>query len=221
MLSALTNRTNNLVILFICIAVIIIAFLGCVMFTNNASFLALTHFHSTQADEFFKLVTLAGDGLFALAVIGYCVVSTRYKLAAYLIVAFLFSGLICSILKDVFHAARPSATIALLHYVRPINDVTLHCCRSFPSGHTTTAFAMYVLLALQTKKFADAFLFLLVALLVAYSRIYLWQHFLFDVAAGALLGTLTAFCCYYFMITLSWQQKSIQLFNTRFSFPAQ
>jgi len=61
---------------------------------------------------------------------------------------------------------------------------------SFPSGHTTAAFALYSLLSLmigqERKRWGLAFA--LLAILVGISRIFLVQHFLIDVLAGALLG---------------------------------
>lgn len=65
---------------------------------------------------------------------------------------------------------------------------------SFPSGHTTAVFAWIIPLLM-----ADAALLpfllpaaIIVAFSVAWSRMYLGLHYPSDVAAGALLGTLTA-----------------------------
>ncbi|MFN0175649.1 MAG: phosphatase PAP2 family protein [Saprospiraceae bacterium] len=63
---------------------------------------------------------------------------------------------------------------------------------SFPSGHTTAAFALYSLLSLmlvQRRKYWGL-VFALMAILVGISRIFLVQHFLIDVLAGAFLGLL-------------------------------
>jgi undecaprenyl-diphosphatase len=57
---------------------------------------------------------------------------------------------------------------------------------SFPSGHTMTAFAVAIPLALFYPVFTAALLFC--AFSVAISRILLGMHFLSDVIAGALIG---------------------------------
>ncbi len=61
---------------------------------------------------------------------------------------------------------------------------------SFPSGHTMAAFGLFSLLCLmagpQRKKLA--LLLALLAIAVGISRVFLVQHFLVDVLAGAFLG---------------------------------
>lgn len=61
---------------------------------------------------------------------------------------------------------------------------------SFPSGHTTSAFALYSLLAfaLPPHRQKWASLLALLAILVGISRVFLVQHFLVDILAGAALG---------------------------------
>ena len=62
---------------------------------------------------------------------------------------------------------------------------------SFPSGHTITAFAVAVTLSLFYPELAPGLLFCAVS--VAASRILLGMHFLSDVLAGAVIGTLLAY----------------------------
>jgi undecaprenyl-diphosphatase len=65
---------------------------------------------------------------------------------------------------------------------------------SFPSGHTITAFAVAVTFVQFFPVLTPVMLFLAVS--IALSRILLGMHFLSDVLAGAVLGTLLAVCSY-------------------------
>jgi undecaprenyl-diphosphatase len=62
---------------------------------------------------------------------------------------------------------------------------------SFPSGHTITAFAVGVSLSRFYPELAPGLLFCSVS--VALSRILLGMHFLSDVLAGAIIGTILAY----------------------------
>ncbi|WP_345986580.1 phosphatase PAP2 family protein [Sulfurimonas sp. HSL-1656] len=66
----------------------------------------------------------------------------------------------------------------------------------FPSGHTTTAFAVATALALIAPRFAPAFF--VGALIVGLSRIGVLFHYPSDVVAGAMLGTITTLLLYNF-----------------------
>ena len=62
---------------------------------------------------------------------------------------------------------------------------------SFPSGHTLASFEAAAVLLMQYR--AKAVPALVLALLIAFSRLYLYVHYPSDVLAGALLGV--AFAC--------------------------
>lgn len=67
---------------------------------------------------------------------------------------------------------------------------------SFPSGHTTASFSAAVAILLCRKKVLGIFS-LILAIVIAFSRLYLYVHFPSDVISGAVLGTLLAFSAYY------------------------
>ncbi|NVK32435.1 MAG: phosphatase PAP2 family protein [Gammaproteobacteria bacterium] len=87
-------------------------------------------------------------------------------------------------LKDFFDAPRPSMeNVYQLHVIGP--EVKT---RSFPSGHTLTAFTGLGLIALLRQQY----LWLVMAALVALSRMAMGAHWLADVLFGAGLGLLVA-----------------------------
>jgi membrane-associated phospholipid phosphatase len=59
---------------------------------------------------------------------------------------------------------------------------------SFPSGHSTSAFSAAVVLTYLTPKKYYGFVFLLLAIIIGYSRMYLSEHFFEDVVGGSAIG---------------------------------
>ncbi|HNZ86045.1 MAG TPA: phosphatase PAP2 family protein [Paludibacteraceae bacterium] len=91
-----------------------------------------------------------------------------------------------------------------------IDGVRLHAWNSFPSGHTMTAFAFFLSLALIVKNQLLKFFFFAMSLLVGFSRIYLNQHFLEDTLAGSLLAVVIALTMYPFFNTQqTWGNKGL------------
>jgi undecaprenyl-diphosphatase len=88
---------------------------------------------------------------------------------------------IATLLKVAIGENRPSDKSSLL---------TIPHSHSFPSGHTAVAFAAAAVLAWLVPRAAPAFLVL--ALAIGYSRIYIGVHWPLDVVGGALIGVATA-----------------------------
>ena len=97
------------------------------------------------------------------------------------------AGVLDQILKNTACRARPSAPEAGAFFTNFPCFPAEYAYASFPSGHTTTAFAAAVILALWYPRWAGVWLTL--AVLVGLSRVMLGSHFPSDVLAGALLGS--------------------------------
>lgn len=67
---------------------------------------------------------------------------------------------------------------------------------SFPSGHTMASFAAAAIILHANRKFGIAAYIL--AVLIAFSRLYLYVHFPTDVLAGAVIGTLVGIAVCFF-----------------------
>ena len=185
---------NN--ILFLILFTIIWVVLAIVMLVYSKAdiHLYINKFHNTLFDFFFRVTTFLGDGITpALLSVVFLFISFRksFIIGGGAIVV----GVFTQVLKRVFFAdvMRPRAyfeEIAQLYFVPNVN---VHTHFSFPSGHTTTAFCLFFVLAYLVKnRWLKTFCFVL-ALAAAYSRMYLSQHFLIDVYFGALLGIVSAF----------------------------
>ena len=106
--------------------------------------------------------------------------------------------LLSQLLKNFFGHERPfiyfKETLKQPDLLTPVPGIELvnSYTSSFPSGHTTAAFALFGLLAFFTPKSTQKTIWLIPASMAGASRIYLGQHFLEDVLAGAVLGSLIA-----------------------------
>ena len=112
-------------------------------------------------------------------------VGTR-KSGCSMLLALLLSYLLCNLLlKNIIQRDRPcwlDTTVPLL--------VGIPKDYSFPSGHSSASFSAAVALFLHHKKAGAAALVL--AGLIAFSRLYLFVHFPTDVLAGILTGIFCA-----------------------------
>jgi membrane-associated phospholipid phosphatase len=139
--------------------------------------------------------TLLGDGFFVI-IASIILFFFQPRIAIVLLLSYALSSGITQGLKHlVFHDLhRPlwhleKMNLNLYHIISGA-EITYN--QSFPSGHTTTAFAFYISLALFVKGKHFQLLLLLLAFFIAFTRIYLLQHFLIDTCVGAIIGFVTA-----------------------------
>jgi membrane-associated phospholipid phosphatase len=174
------------------------------------TFLYLNPYHRGRLDTFFVYFTFLGDGLFAVTVFVIFLLMRRWSAACQLITAFVLSALLTQLLKSFFSMPRPKQFFLPGQYAYFINGVTHTGFASFPSGHSTSIFALTTILALLEKNKKANVVYLLVAVGVGYSRIYLGQHFLGDVLMGSFIGVLTAILVHWLFVE---KFRSIRAFN--------
>ncbi len=169
-------------------------------FPKEEAFLLFNSAHHPFLDYFFTVVTLFGDGLFVVLVgLVYFFFRSR-KLGIAVVATYIGSGLICSLLKRSFQTYRPGFSLQDHPDFHSVPWLPLAQHNAFPSGHSTSAFALAAALALFGKDIRLALIALLLACLTGYSRVYLGQHYWDDVWFGTMLG-MGFSCCYYLVFT--------------------
>ena len=167
------------------------------MFTSRASsFQDLAFYHNPFLNQFFSYYTNFGDGLFSIFLVIVFLIMRRYELALQVLLAFLISGLFAQVLKGMVYSPRPKDFFSLKDHIYLVEGVTLGGKASFPSGHTASAFALATSLSFYSKNKSLGIIYLIMAILVGYSRVYLSQHFPGDVFGGAIIGVLVAIWVY-------------------------
>ena len=190
---------DNLAMLF-CFALVwsCLLILDCI-YPKVQTHLMLNGYHTQGLDVFFKYATKLGEGFPVYLGIAILIFSRRNGL-----LVLLGQGLTCIVtqaLKFAFAHPRPATYFKEMGVDLPatVDGVKLRTAfNSFPSGHTSAAFALFTCLALMTpRKWSP--LWMTAAWLVAYSRIYLSQHFLEDILLGSLIGMVSS-CAVYMII---------------------
>ena len=161
--------------------------------------------HSSWADLFFKIITSGAEITIPILFLGYLIWKKSDLLKPYLI-SYIFSTVLVQFLKLVVFkdALRPLSYFkGQAHAWHLVQNLLIHEYNSMPSGHTSAAWFMCFWISLAANKPWITLLMVFYAILVAYSRVYLFQHFPVDTAAGAMIGTGVSLLVYYFNVSKS------------------
>ena len=161
----------------------------------------LNSFHTIYFDNFFYWTTYVGDGFFAVLVLMVIIVFVNIRKGLLITGILLTVSAVTQILKlFVFpRSERPLAYFKNTIELHFVPGLEIHSLNSFPSGHTTQAFCIFFLFSFFLKKKSYQYLFFVIALLAAISRVYLLQHFLMDIYVGAVIGTIGSLFCLQFI----------------------
>lgn len=157
--------------------------------------------NAPAADEVFPYVTYLGDGVFFVLVCLLLAINNR-RIGLMAFASFALSSLVSLFLKQIVFSdsLRPLKTFEHSTYqYHIIKGLDIHSYNSFPSGHTTSAFALFGMLALLDERKGRGWFFLVIAALTGYSRVYLFQHFVEDAYVGSIIGTVSTVVVYLLM----------------------
>lgn len=165
----------------------------------------INSFHSSEADFSFKIITSGAEITIPILFLGYLIWKKSDLLKSY-VISYIFSTLIVQFLKLVVFkdALRPLAYFKGQAYSwHMVQNLMISEYNSMPSGHTSAAWFMCFWISLLAQKPILTVLITFYAMLVAYSRVYLFQHFPIDTAVGAVIGTGVSLLVYYLNVSKS------------------
>lgn len=164
-----------------------------VNFITNIDFSILdfiqNHLRNGVLDWLMPKISMLGNAGVIWIVISIVLLSIKkYRKCGITLVIGLLLGLLIGniILKPLVARPRPcwiNSDIALL--IASPKDF------SFPSGHTLSSFIAAIILLKEDKKFG--YVAMILAILIAFSRMYLYVHFPSDILAGVVLAILIGF----------------------------
>lgn len=149
-------------------------------------FMTLVVPHIDYFDAIFSFLSLMGGSIYFWLVVIVALFIFEEVRNHWFVIHFIFAFasatlLTNEVLKNMFGRTRPFLEYGMQQKFCPSNF-------SFPSGHATSAFAAATVLSAYDKK--RAWIYYTGAVLISYSRIYLYCHYFLDVVAGALIGYL-------------------------------
>ena len=143
-------------------------------------------------DQFFKWATWGAEGWVWIPYLSLVVILFK-KEVKLILLNFLLSTLFTQISKHVIwdNVNRPILSGIPLNEIHTVPGLVTHAYNSFPSGHTATAFTLFLLTVyLFPTKWTFA-IGIIYAIICAYSRVYLGQHFPMDLGGGMLVAVLS------------------------------
>jgi len=170
------------------------------IFTTKAEVTLWVNAHwSVVLDKLFLLVNNIGTYFFSTATVIALWIWKGWRIALKASVCFLSVMAVTQFGK---HILFPGALRPTLYFesgtLRLIPDVKQLATETFPSGHTSAAFALATFFALYLPRKQWHWILALLALTTGYARIYLSQHFITDVYAGMLIGVILTTLIYYY-----------------------
>ena len=162
--------------------------------------LVLNKHFSPFFDIFFKYFSKIGPLIFIVITLFFIIKKETFKSLLILFSAYGLNFIIGTFVKRNFfkHVHRPTYYFEQkgidLHL---IDGVSSQIPYTFPSGHTAETFLLMLFICMVSKSKLIQIIAVILAITMAFSRVYLSKHFLIDTIGGALLGTFVLTLMYY------------------------
>jgi membrane-associated phospholipid phosphatase len=147
-------------------------------------------------DSFFIALSFTAEYLLWLvpaSILAYGFISHRKKVQNkgwFILTTMAFASMISLLIKTLINRPRPFVSYPF------IEKISVGGSASFPSGHTVSAFALALAVAIAFRNRYSTIIVFAWATAVGFSRIYCGVHYPSDVAAGIVLGLISTYGCY-------------------------
>ena len=179
-----------------------------IAYTKEDIYFFINQLHFPAGDIVFPYLTELGN-ITTVTVLCLLLTFVSFKSSFLLLTSQIVTVLVNVPLKNLFSAPRPrlyfEGAAHPIYYVPNVEVLSNHF--SFPSGHTVCAFTSAMVLTYIAPRRRYGYLYLIGALLVAYSRMYMSQHFFEDVTAGSFVAVSVTFLWLSWFSNLGFLQK--------------
>lgn len=175
---------------------IIVGGVALLAFNKQVLFATFNTHHTGFLDEVMLYVTSLGEGVIGtvimLILLGRSNLRNWWYFTAAVFCNTIPSLVITQMIKHAIHAPRPLKYFDGAAWIHFAEKWPRLMDNSFPSGHTCSAFSLFCFLSflLPQRHRVLGLVFFIMALMVAYSRMYLAAHFFEDVYAGSIIGVI-------------------------------
>ena len=180
--------------LYSIIGLILISILSITLFfvEKGEVVLFLNAHHTYEIGQAFRYITFLGDGWIYLVAVPFVIIK-KWKYLIALGITGIIQTLIVHLFKRIIFPDWPRPSRFFDQEILQFTEgVKLYGHHSFPSGHTTTAFAVMGIMAYLYSNRLLQMILLFLALLAGLSRMVILQHFFADVLAGSFFGIFSA-----------------------------
>ncbi len=200
------NHKHNILWLFLpIIGALILLFIVWCFNLNVRAFYYINHISGFTGTEIWQIFTIFGDGLVSALLLAFWI-KKKPQIAWSFLLATIIYLIVLNFLKEYFNFKRPPAVL---------DPETFYLAgkaymkRSFPSGHTTTIFALCGVISFYYRSLKIRTIALIAAILVGFSRVLIGVHWPADVFGGAALGWISAGLGIYITQKTTWGYSKI------------
>jgi membrane-associated phospholipid phosphatase len=195
---------------FILVIITATFFLG--IYGNNTVFLSINKQHSPFADVIFLNITHLGDGAIPFIVVLILLLFSFREAFTFLAITLILIIIVTVLKRAIFpEFYRPVEYFGTSEVIRLINGYDPPLLYTFPSGHSATAYSIFLYLSFLIRNNWLKFSLFIFAFSVSYSRIYLSAHFPADAVAGSLIAVSVTVLIYSYsrQIQTHWMDKKM------------